>query len=164
MAQHTTPIAGVNLTQTIAGTGTSFNQGNQFALGTIVAAKDGQEYIYVHASEAITQYDFVAVDEDFECAQLTATEAGDGWQIGVAQTALADNDFGWVAIKGANLTGNVAGACAADVALKTTSTGGVIDDNTTGTYIAGVVAVAANTYTTDHAVEVMLTWPRSDSF
>lgn len=155
---------GVNLTETIAGTGTSSNQGNQHTLGTRVTATDGQVYVYGHAAEAIGQYNFVGVDENFEVSNLTSTEAGDGWMIGVAQTALSDNDFGWVAIAGANLQGNVLASCAADTLLRTSATQGYLDDNTTGTKIDGVVAVGANTLTSATNVEVLLTWPRSDGF
>lgn len=161
---YSTSQAGVNLTETIAGTGTSSNQGNQHTLGTRVSATDNQVYVYVHASEAISQYDFVGIDENWEVAALGSTEAGDGWTIGVAQVALSDNDFGWVAIGGANLQGNVLGACAADTTLRTSATDGALDDNTTGTKIDGVVCVAANTLTTETNVEVLLTWPRSDTF
>lgn len=165
MARVTTPIAGVDLTEVIAGTGTSSDEGNEFALGTRVQATDGQEYIYVHASDAITQYMFVGIDENYEAAPLTKAMADDGYSVGVAQVAFADNEFGWVAIRGHNLTGRVAASCAADVALYTTGTAGVLDDNPTSqTNIDGVVVVSANTITSAANEEVLLTWPRSTTF
>lgn len=164
MARTTTPIAGVDLTQTIAGTGTSLDQGNQFALGTRVQATDGQEYIYVHAAQTITQYYFVAVDENYEASLLGAAEAGDGWSIGVAQTALSNNDFGWVAVRGHNLTGAVAASCAADVAMYTSGSDGIVDDGTGGTALSGIVVVTSNGTTLTATTEVLLTYPRASAF
>lgn len=136
----------------------------EHTLGDKAVAEDGQEYVYVQAAEAISQYDFVGIDEDFAASQLTSTEAGDGWMIGVAQSALSADDYGWVCVKGANLTGNVLGSCNADVALYTSGTAGYLDDATTGTKIDGVVAVAANGVTDAASVEVLLTYPRCATF
>lgn len=137
----------------------------QFALGTRVPAIDNQEYVYVLADTAITQYQWVGIDEDFDAAPLTKAIADDGWQIGVAQVAIADAKYGWVAVKGANLTANVAGSCGADVALYTTSTAGRLDDTSTSqTKIDGAVVVTANGTTAAANVEVMLTWPKSNTF
>jgi hypothetical protein len=160
----TLPIAGITLSKTVAGTGTSYDQGGEFALGTQTPATDNQQWVYVHASAAITRYRFVGIDEDFETAPLTAAMVLDGWQIGVADAvAFADNDFGWVCTKGANITGSVALNTAADVQLYTSSTAGVLQagGSTLGTSVAsmvvGVVAVTANALTSVGAnVEVMV--------
>ena len=164
MAIVTSGIIGTDLAAKVAGTGSSSDEGNDSALGTCITATDGQQYEYVHASAAITQYDFVGIDENWEAAGLTAAMVDDGWSVGVAQVAFADNDLGWVSIKGHNLQGRVAVSCAEDVALRTTGSAGVIDDNTTGSLLDGIVVVATNTVTATAAVEVLLTWPRSDGF
>jgi hypothetical protein len=158
---HNGPI-GVSLTETPAGTGTSSDEGNEFALGSVVTAQDSAIYMRVHASAAIAQYDFVGIDENYEAAPLTAAMAGDGWQIGAAQVALADNDFGWVAVKGSNIKGAFAASCAADVALYTTGTAGTLDD-ATGTLINGVVCVLTPGTAAAEA-EVIMSWPKASGF
>jgi hypothetical protein len=179
MGVNTYPIAGVDLTEKIAGTGSSSDQGNQFKLGTRIFADDGQEYVYVHASGAITQYYWVGIDEDWEAAMLTDAMAQDGWMIGVAQVAFSDNDFGWVAVRGANLRGSaIYEASTADVQLFTSATAGLlqgVSDLGTGpsvsyTKINGVVNVAPPTSATTNTagtvsagIEVLLTFPNVDS-
>ncbi|MGI9383869.1 MAG: hypothetical protein ACR2PO_12010 [Methyloligellaceae bacterium] len=144
MVTLSTPLAGVDLTATPAGTGTSSDEGNEFPLGTRVMTADAGEYIFVHASGAITQYDAVGIDENFEAAALTKAIADDGHIVGFAQVAFADNDFGWVAHRGSNISVRLAASCAADVTLYTTATAGVLDDTAASqTAVNGVVAVAA---------------------
>lgn len=175
MATNTYPIAGVKLTETVAGTGTNLDQGNQFKLGTRIFADDGQEYVYCHASAAITQYYWVGVDENWEAAMLTDAMAQDGWMIGVSQVTVADNDFFWLAVRGANLLGSgIYEASGSDVQLFTSATAGllqIVSDLGTGpsvTYsaITGVVNVAPPTSVTTNTAgtisagfEVLLTFP-----
>lgn len=132
-------------------------------LGTRVIATDNQEYVYVQASGAITQYDAVGIDENYQAAALTKAIADDGHTIGFAQVAFADNDYGFVATKGSNIEVRVAINCAADVALYTTGTAGVLDDaSTSQTKIDGIVAVAAVTAATN--TEIIATQPKSTTF
>jgi isopentenyl phosphate kinase len=135
----------------------------EFDLGTRVTGTDGTEWVYVQASGAITQYDAVGIDEDYQAAALTKAIADDGHAIGFAQVAFADNDYGWVATRGSNISVRLAANCAADVALYTTATAGVLDDaSTSQTNIDGVVAVAG--VTTAGSDEVIATFPRSTTF
>lgn len=137
----------------------------EHTLGDRVTAEDGQEYVYIQANGAITQYDFVGIDENYQAAALTKAMADDGYSIGVAQVAFADNDYGWVATRGHNLQGRVGASCAADAALWTSSTAGVLDDaSASQTKIDGVVAVTAETGGAAAAEEVLLTWPKSATF
>lgn len=160
MAIPVVPIAGIDITATPAGTGTSNDEGNEFPLGTRVAFTDGQEYIFVHASGAITQYDWVAIDENYEAAAGTKALADDGHLVGFAQVAFADNDFGWVATRGSNISVRVAASCAVDVTLYTTSTAGVLDDTSASqTAINGVVLVEATTTSGVAAHEIIATNP-----
>jgi len=139
------PLAGVNLDATIAGTGSSSDQGGAFAVGTQCRADNGGLFEYVHAAAAITAYDFVAIDEDGEVQPITTALAQAGYRIGVAQVAFSDNDFGWVALTGhgGNYKGRVGASCAADAALNTTATAGVLDDDGGGQTIDGVVITTA---------------------
>jgi hypothetical protein len=164
MAFSTDGTLGVDFTATPAGTGTSFDQGNEFELGTQVTANDGSVWLYVHASAAIAQYDVVGVSEAYEAAPLSKAMADDGWIIGLAQVAFADNDFGWVALKGTkSLKISLAASCAADVALYTTSTAGTLDDaSTSQTKIDGLVAVTSISTATSSTC--IATWPKSTTF
>ena len=155
----TSPMLGVDISATPSANDSGI------ALGTRVLATDGQEYLYVLAGSAITQYDCVGVDEKYTANPLTKAIADDGWIIGFAQVAFASGDYGWVATKGSNINSRVAGSCAADVTLYTTATAGVLDDTSTSqTNIDGVVCVASNGTTATASVEVIATWPRSTTF
>jgi len=118
---------------------------------------DNTEWVYVQASGAITQYDCVAIDENFQAAAMTKTLADAGHDVGFAQVAFVDNDYGWVACDGANNSVRVAASCAADVSLYTTATAGVLDDTSASqTKIEGPVLVAAGTSAAVSAREVLI--------
>lgn len=152
---------GINLAQTTAGN-TTFGALAQFRLGERVTASDGSVWLYVQAGAAISQYMAVGIDENYEATALSKTAADAGHQVGFAQVAFADNDFGWVAV---HMPGNgsvrVASACAADVQLYTTSTAGVLDDTSASqTLIRGVVVtVVASTTSAAQSRECIATYP-----
>jgi hypothetical protein len=157
VATNSTGVLGVNLTDTPTTNATGHT------LGQCVTATDGSSWTYVQASGAITQYDAVGIDENFQAAALTKAIADDGHGIGFAQVAFADNDYGWVARQGSNISARVATSCAADVALYTSATAGVLDDTSTSqTKIDGVVAVTA--VTAAAATEIIATYPKSTTF
>lgn len=163
MAFATDGKMGVSLTATVAGTGSSSDEGDQFKLGEVVSTQDGGEYMRVHAATAITQYDAVGVDENFEASAITKGMVDDGWMVGFAQIAASDNDFFWLAMKGANIQVRLAISCAADVPLYTTGTAGVLDDTSTSqTNIDGIVSVETITAATN--AELIATHPRSTTF
>lgn len=146
MAFVTGGTIGVNLSETTAGTSTN-GANARFRLGQIVTGSDGSRWIYVQAGSAITQYDCVAIDEDYQAVPITKALCDAGHQPGFAQVAFADNEFGWVAT---HMPGNgsvrCAASCAADVQLYTTGTAGVLDDTSASqTIIRGVVLAVAGT-------------------
>tara|TARA_S200002703_G_C3780738_1_gene240562 strand:+ start:245 stop:697 length:453 start_codon:yes stop_codon:yes gene_type:complete len=123
----------------------------------------GNEMIYVQASGAIAQYAAVGVDETGQAAELTKAMADDGYHIAFAQVAFADNEYGWVVTRGQDIECKLAASCAADVALYTTATAGVLDDlSTSQTKIDGVVSVETITAATN--AEIIATWPKSTTF
>lgn len=146
MAYATDGKIGTDFTKTTAGT-TTDGENAEFTLGLRASATDGSEWVYVQAGGAITQYDWVAIDENFQAVAGTKTLADAGHQVGFAQVAFSDNDLGWVAVHApGNISVNVAANCAPDVQLYTTSTAGTLDDTSASqTLIRGVVAVAAAT-------------------
>lgn len=119
---------GIDLAEKVAGTGTGFDQGDQFTLGQIVKTRDGGEYMRCHAAAAISQFMFVAVDENYEAVPMTKALADAGHMLGVAQVGVADNDFFWLALSGSDIGCLVAASCLQDVPLFTTATAGVADD------------------------------------
>lgn len=152
MAFSTSGCLGVDLTATPTAAG--------FDLGTVVMGTDSTKWVYVQANGAITQYDAVGIDENYQAAALTKTLADAGLQIGFAQVAFADNDYGWIALEGSNISVRVAPSCAADVALYTTGSSGVLDDTSASqTKIEGAVIVAAGTSAANSAREVIATRP-----
>lgn len=148
MAYVTSGMIGVDLTKKTAGT-TTDGAGAEFALGTRVTATDGSHWVYVQAGAAITQYSWVAIDENFQAVMGTKALADAGHQVGFAQVAFSDNDMGWVAVHApGNITVRALASCAADVQLYTSGTAGALDDTSASqTLIRGVVLVAAATNT-----------------
>lgn len=123
------PVLGVAFTETPSDSTTAdtrFEVGG-FTLGQTAVDADGNEYIYVHAAGAITQYACVAIDSAFEAAMLTHALAVSEARFGVAQVAFADNDYGWVLIKGSGSVLALA-LCATDVQLYSSGTTGYVDD------------------------------------
>lgn len=156
MAYVTNGALGVDLEKhpTMLSNGCNFAE---FPLGMRVQASDNQVYVYVKASAAITQYDVVGIDEDYNAAPITHALAKAGYQIGAAQVAFSSGQYGWVAVSGSNISGYVLGSCGPDKALFTTSTAGKLDDacSVSGQRLDGVVTVASNTTAACAAKELM---------
>ena len=73
---------------------------------------DGVTYMYVQANGAIATQLPVEVSDGFQAA---ACSSGDEVE-GVSTAAFADNEYGWIAVRG-EVTVNVAGSTAAGAAL-----------------------------------------------
>lgn len=147
-----TPIAGArfDVTDTVA----------SHALGTIVHGDNGTEWVYVKASGAITQYDCVGINEDYDAFAITRTLSGESDRIGFAQVAFAASDYGWVALRGTQIKVRVKASCAADAQLWTTASAGVLDDatNTGAEKIDGLVLEDAASNATQ-AEFIKASWP-----
>jgi hypothetical protein len=108
-----------------------------FTLGTFATDNLGGVWEYVQANGAVAVYDAVKVDEDGQAAPITTTISGsEPTAVGIAQVALADNEYGFVFRGRGGGTGtgvkvNVLVSCAADVKLYTTATAGKLDDTAT---------------------------------
>jgi len=121
---------GVSSTITKAGTSTA-GVGAEFKPGTIVTRADGSRWMYVQATEAVSQYMCVGVDENGQASKLTSALALVSYAIGVAQVAFAQYAFGFVLIDPANTNVykvGVLSACDSDVDLNTSGTAGYLDD------------------------------------
>ena len=122
-------------------------------LGDIASDTDG-EWMFVKASASIAQYAFVLISDAF-LATETSGASSIVQHVGVAQSALAANEFGWVWIGGPagggvgkGIRGKIAASYVANTPLLTTATSGVADDagSTTIKNVSGTVATtgAAN--------------------
>ncbi len=127
--------------QPIGNTSTTQNH----PLGTVLQAKDSAlgegEFIYVQASNSITQYDAVVIKAGYKIAPLTITNGKAAVEVGFAQTAIGTkDDFAWVQKNGRPLV-RFAIATQPDIALYASSAGGVLDDASNSVLIAGLVAI-----------------------
>jgi len=160
MVALSTPVVGANVTRLVTGTGTLFDQGNDFELGTILVGTDGDEWIYCHASEILTANNAVLINETFETenVDITITASTFGQMCGVCETTCADNDFLWIKINGES-TLNVATSSAANIVLNSTAVAGRLDDNllSGSETIEGIIQTATESSNT---AACLLTRPR----
>ena len=121
-------------------------EGKGFGLGDRYVKSDGTEYVFCQANGAISKNDVVVFDEAYQAdqADTTSTAAKVGLLCGVAPYAFADNDYGWIQVKGP-CTVNVGTSCGTYKTLNSTATSGRIDDDaTTGAEtILGLVTTGA---------------------
>lgn len=132
------PILG---SQPIADTSTT----QKHPLGLTVRAKDdtagAAEFMYVQASNSISQYDAVAIKAGYKIAPLTLTNAALAVEVGFSQIAIgAKLDYAWT-MKGGRPIVKVAVGVQAGGVLYATATGGVLDDTSASVLVQGVVAV-----------------------
>ena len=117
----------------------------------------------MQANGAISAYDVVILDETYQADRLDTTNSAGaiGDLCAVSPVAFADNEYGWVQIKGA-CTINVATSCAANTKLNSTATAGRVDDDATvgAETVLGLVTTAAESSNTAAG---MLNYPMIDA-
>lgn len=129
-----------------------------FRLGEQCLDSEGGIWAYVQANGAIAINDAVKVDNDGQAAGLTSAISGsEPTDVGIAQVAFADNEYGWVwqgpgGGVSSGIKVNVLTLCATDVKLYTTGTPGKLDDTATD-LIQGLTIVATNSGGSTAAVE-----------
>lgn len=105
--------------------------GKGFSLGHRVSTDDGKVYVFVQANGAITGDGYVvSIDESYQAVMTdtdTAATVAEGQAVGVAETAFADNEYGWVQIYGAAGIRSEQDA-AANAKLGPTADAGQVDD------------------------------------
>lgn len=152
-------IVGADLSNPI----TDLEEGKGFALGDVHCDSDGKEYVFVQADGAIAATDVVIFSEAYQADAIDTTNsaAALGDRVGVAVYAFADNDYGWVQVKGP-ATVNVATSAAANTKLNTTATAGRIDDDATSgaETIQGLYTTGAES---SNAAAAMLLYPFIDA-
>lgn len=142
---------------------TALTGGKTFAVGDRAEDYNGNQYIYVKASSAIAQFDVVTFDETYNTtvAPLSTSNDARGDKVGVAPAAIASGSYGWLQIYGP-CSFKVASACAANVELTTTGTGGVLDDATTASLIVvdGIYVTTVNTASAAASAAGILNYPQ----
>ena len=135
---------GADVTQTVA----DFDEGRGFGLGNQYRSNDGRIYVYVQANGAITGDGYVvSIDEAYQATMVdtdVAATVAEGQAVGVAETAFADNDYGWVQVYGACGIRTEQDAAANGKLAPTADAGQVDDAGAAGTkYIDGMVVNTA---------------------
>lgn len=136
----------------------------QYAAGTLGHGSSGTEWVYVQAAGSIAQYDFVTLDENYQAVGMTLTTGALGHLVGIAQIAMADNEWAWVARRGSDIQGNTLTSCLPDVLLWATATAGHLDDisaSAGSVEVVGIVLVATQSGAAGNQ-EVIAHYPHVD--
>lgn len=96
----------------------------KFELGSRTGDRFGREFIYLQGSNSTEAWDTCKFDSAYLAIKAVA---GDRGQLGVAQGAVTNNNYGWFLVKG---VGTVAanGAVSANTPLYLTAGSGNVDD------------------------------------
>jgi hypothetical protein len=141
-----TAFVGARLTDTF--TAAAMTQGGKgFGLGDRYVRGDGTEYVFVQANGAVTGAGYVCyLDSSYQAAMLSTSNDAYGNLVAIPLAAFADDDYGWMQVKGPCGAIRVAASAAANVRLNSTATAGQIDDDgTTGAMeIRGIALTTAN--------------------
>lgn len=141
-----------------------------FRLGSVGGYDDPdlgyQEFVYGRAAGAVTGLGYLCVEVtgfDFAMASTTTTapgSSGPGSRCAAAQTALADNEYGWFQIYGKGSVRTLASA-AKGTRLNSTATAGAVDDDGTAgaEQILGLVVMTATGGAAATNADAMLTYP-----
>lgn len=129
-------------------------------LGTRVNGSADSVWVYVQADGAIAAYDTVNITAAYQCAKATIANSMAGQQIGFAQNAFADNDYGWVAIAGNPLTVLVSATSTLNVAIYVGTGTGHISTTAGSATLAGVALQTASTTAAVSAFTAVVSWPR----
>lgn len=121
----------------------------QMILGDVVNAKDENlsqgDFVYVQASNSVTQYDAVAIKAGYKIAPLTITNAITAVEIGFAQVAFADKDsYGYVQ-KGGRPIVRFANGTQANADLYASATGGVLSSVSSSAQVQGLAIITTVT-------------------
>lgn len=141
-----TAFVGARPTETMTAAASTAS-GRAFGLGDRLVTQDGKEFVYVQANGAITAAGYVCtIDATYQAAMLSTSNDGYGNLVGVPLSAFADDDFGWLQVKGPSAAIQVAASAAANARLNSTATAGQIDDDgTTGAMeVRGIALTTAN--------------------
>ena len=160
-----TPVMGVDLNNSITTASMQKNSAGTaippHALLTKVLGSYDTEWLFVVANGAVSAGDCVTVNASGTCTR--ATTAGPQTStntIAFAQNAFADTDYGWVAVKGKNLTIAVSATTASATVLYIATTSGKLSTTSASATLAGIQLANASATATTTTTTGNLTWPR----
>jgi hypothetical protein len=138
-----------------------------FALGTHLLGNQDTEWVYVQANTSIVGQSMVAFNSSFTCAMASGLDVVNGLPLGTAQTSVSSQAFGWITIRGANLTVLMTGTGSVPQAVflgsSAITTGILVFGAGTGSCtLQGVqLQVTASSSATSGVCLVALTWPKA---
>lgn len=139
MAYITTPgFAGIDLTETGAT--------KLFPLGLEVQGSDGNTYMYVQADKNLNTGQAVYILESGATFAWVTTNNNPSGATNIAfpQGSLAQNNYGWVVVKGINFLSDMeAGTTSADTKIYSDTANAILTGANTGELIQGLRANAA---------------------
>lgn len=149
--------------------GVDLNNGNAtalFAVGTHVLGSNDTEWVYVQANTSILPYRMVAFNAAGTCGMASASDLLNGLQLGLAQTSISSQAYGWVAIRGIGLTVQTTGSATATaqgiyLAASGTPTGVLSNVASASGTVAGISFTDVSTQTAVSTLTTAtLSWPR----
>lgn len=129
---------GVDFTRTYSG---SEEVESGFTLGSRAQDDAGNVYVFIRAQGAISAYDVIEMDSGYDCPPLS----GAGVATFVAQTAIADNYYGWVLAQGVGSAAAASAVAADDQLARLTNGSGQLVTAAAATGATFAIATAADT-------------------
>lgn len=153
MAFPITPTIGAKFTSSDGTTAS-------FAAGTRVHGSNGGEWVYILANGAISSGDLVAINSAGTGTRATAALAATGSELAFAQFALADTEYGWVAINGSPMTVAVSATSTLQAVLYVATTSGKLSTTASSGTLAGIALLTASTTAVASTYLAIVTWPK----
>lgn len=151
-----TPLAGANLNVTTASA--------RHEVGTKCLGSQDSEWVYVEANGAISAGDVVEISASGTATRATTAGPRTGVEsLAVAQNAFATGEFGWVAVKGYNMTvavsATVQPAIVGTTELYIATTSGKLSNTSASATIQGILINNASATATTTTTTGTLNWP-----
>ena len=80
-----------------------------FAVGTHLLGNNDSEWLYVQAQTTINPLSWVAFNATFSAGMASGTDVTTGLGIALANVTISASSYGWVAIRGINMSGRFTG-------------------------------------------------------
>jgi len=153
MAFQTGSKIGVDLTQS--------QTSAQFGLGDRVNGSGDSLWVYVIANGAISTGDCVMITSSGTATRATGASVQTvGYEVGFAQFAFADGEYGWVARNGMGLTVAVSATTSGSAVLYIGTTSGKLSNTSSSGTLVGVQIVTTSATATYTTTTGHLSWPR----
>ena len=133
--------------------------------GDHILGNNGTEWVFVKNNSTtvtIAIYACVQLDASFNAVPITTTLANQLWDVAFAQVAIPPSQYGWVALRGENISVLSKGAVTKQSPLYTSTSAGILVNSTTsGTVITGVMVNTSYASTSTIGRSATASWPRA---